>query len=68
LNAKLVDRKWFVTKVTIGHNHELSPRKARYFRCHKNLDLCTKRKLEIDARARISMNKIYNSLNVEVGV
>jgi hypothetical protein len=30
LNAKLVDTKWYVTRVTIGHNHELSPSKD----CH----------------------------------
>jgi len=57
LNAKLVDTKWYVTKVTIGHNHELSLGKARYFSCHKNLDPFTKRKLKIDDRAGISMNK-----------
>jgi hypothetical protein len=56
-----------VTTVTIGHNHELSPGKARYFRCHKKLDPRTKRKLEIDDRAGIRMNKIYNSLAVEAG-
>jgi hypothetical protein len=67
LNAKLVDTKWYVTMVTIGHNHELSPGKARYFRCQKNLDRRTKRKLEIDDRAGIRMNKIYNSLAVEAG-
>ncbi|XP_062173549.1 protein FAR-RED IMPAIRED RESPONSE 1-like [Alnus glutinosa] len=51
LNAKLVGTKW----------------QRRYFRCHKNLDPCTKRKLEIDDRAGIRMNKIYNSLAVEAG-
>jgi hypothetical protein len=67
LNAKLVDTKWYVTNVNIGHNHDLSPGKARYFRCHENLNPCLKRKLEIDDRAGIRMNKIYNSLVVEVG-
>jgi len=67
LNAKLVDTKWYVTCVTIAHNHALSPGKARYFRSHKILDPCTKRKLEINDRAGIRMNKIYNSLAVEAG-
>ncbi|XP_062147833.1 protein FAR-RED IMPAIRED RESPONSE 1-like [Alnus glutinosa] len=67
LNAKLVGTKWYVTNVNIGHNHDLSPGKARYFRCHKNLDPCTKRKLEIDDRVGIRMNKIYNSLAIEAG-
>jgi hypothetical protein len=40
---------------------------VRCFRCHKNLNHCTKRKLEIDDRARIRMNNIYNSLAVETG-
>jgi hypothetical protein len=59
MNAKLVDTKWYVTCVTIAHNHALSPGKARYFRSHKILDPCTKRKLEINDRAGIRMNKIY---------
>ncbi|XP_062166115.1 protein FAR1-RELATED SEQUENCE 4-like [Alnus glutinosa] len=58
---------WYVTNVNLGHNHDLSPGKARYIRCHKKLDLATKRKLDIDDRAGIRTNKIYNSLAVEAG-
>ncbi|XP_062152243.1 protein FAR-RED IMPAIRED RESPONSE 1-like [Alnus glutinosa] len=67
LNAKLVGTTWYVTNVNLCHNHDLSPGKARYFRCHKKLDPATKRKLDIDDRAGIRTNKIYNSLAVEAG-
>ncbi|XP_062172023.1 protein FAR-RED IMPAIRED RESPONSE 1-like [Alnus glutinosa] len=67
LNAKLVGTTWYVTKANLCHNHDLSPGKARYFRCHKKLDLATKRKLDIDDRVGIRTNKIYNSLAVEAG-
>jgi len=67
LNATLVDTSWYVTNVNLGHNHDLSPGKARYFRCNKKLDPATKRKLDIDDRAGIRTNKIYNALAVEAG-
>ncbi|XP_062163714.1 protein FAR-RED IMPAIRED RESPONSE 1-like [Alnus glutinosa] len=53
LNAALVDTSWYVTNVNLGHNHDLSPGKARYFRCNKKLDPATKRKFDIDDRAGI---------------
>ncbi|XP_062173728.1 protein FAR-RED IMPAIRED RESPONSE 1-like [Alnus glutinosa] len=67
LNATLVDTSWYVTNVNLGHNHDLSPGKARYIRCNKKLDPATKRKLDIDDRAGIRTNKIYNALAVEAG-
>jgi hypothetical protein len=67
LNAMLVGTMWYVTNVNLGHNHDLSPGKARYFRCNKRLDPATKRKLDIDDGAGILTNKIYNSLAFEVG-
>jgi hypothetical protein len=67
LNTTLVGTSWYVTNVNLGHNHDLSPGKARYFRCNKMLDPATKRKLDIDDRAGIRTNKIYNSLAVEAG-
>jgi len=67
LNATLVDTMWYVTNVNLWHNHDLSPGKARYFRCNKKLDPAMKRKLDIDDRAGIRTNKIYNSLAVEAG-
>jgi hypothetical protein len=66
-NAKLVDTKWCVTSVHYEHNHLLSPRKVRFFRCNKDLDPVAKSKLEINDRAGIRMNKNYNSLAVEAG-
>ncbi|XP_062155261.1 protein FAR1-RELATED SEQUENCE 5-like [Alnus glutinosa] len=67
LNARLVNTKWYATNVSAKHNHDLSPGKARYFRCNKNLDSTAKRKLLINDRAGISMSKSYNSLIVEAG-
>ncbi|XP_062170384.1 protein FAR-RED IMPAIRED RESPONSE 1-like [Alnus glutinosa] len=49
------------------HNHDLSPGKARYFRCNKKLNPATKKKLDINDRAGICTNKIYNSLADEAG-
>jgi len=67
LNATLVGATWYVINVNLGHNHDLSPGKARYFQCNKRLDPATKRKLDIDDRPGIHMNKIYNSLAIEAG-
>jgi hypothetical protein len=50
LNAKSVESKWCVTSVCIDHNHGLSLREARY------LDSTTKRKLEVNDRAGISLS------------
>jgi hypothetical protein len=61
----LVGTMWYVTNVNLGHNHNLSPGKARYFLCNKKLDPATKRKLDIDDKAGIRTNKIYKSLAVE---
>jgi len=67
LNATLVGAMWYVTNVNLWHNHDLSPGKARYFQCNKRLDPATKRKLDIDDRPGIRMNKIYNSLAIDSG-
>ncbi|XP_059446335.1 protein FAR-RED IMPAIRED RESPONSE 1-like [Corylus avellana] len=64
-NAKLVNTKWCVTSARVEHNHHLSPRQVRLFRCNKNLDLVAKSKLEINDKARIRINKNYNSLAIE---
>jgi hypothetical protein len=65
LSAILVDTMWYVTNVNLGHNHDLSPGKARYIRCHKKLNHATKRTLDIDDKAGFRINKIYNSLAIE---
>jgi hypothetical protein len=54
-----------VTSISTNRNHTLNTRKARYFRCGRNLDLVIKGKLEINDRAETSMSKNYNSLAVE---
>ena len=65
LNAKLVDTKWYVTSVSTNHNHALSSEKARFHRCHKNLDSYAKKKLLLNDDAGISMSKNFNSLAIE---
>ena len=61
LNAKSVESKWLVTNVSIEHNHGLSPSKARYFKCYRNLDSITKRKLKVNDRAGIPLSKNFDS-------
>jgi hypothetical protein len=67
LNAKLVDTKWYVTSVSIDHNHALSSGKARFHRCHKNLDYYAKKKLLLNDDSGISMSKNFNSLVIKAG-
>ena len=67
LNAKLFDTKWYVTGVSTNHNHALSPKRARFHKCHKNLDSFAKKKLLLNDDAGISMSKNFNSLAIEVG-
>ena len=57
LNAKLIDTKWYMTNVSTNHNHALSPKKARFHKCHKNLDSFAKKKLLLNDDAGISMSK-----------
>ncbi|KAG6721750.1 hypothetical protein I3842_03G127200 [Carya illinoinensis] len=39
VNARLVNGEWVVTSVELVHNHSIvSPKKARFFRSHKNFD------------------------------
>jgi len=52
-NARLVDTNWYVTSVSVKHNHDLSLGKARYFRCNKNLFSTAKRKLLINDQISI---------------
>jgi hypothetical protein len=59
-----VDGTWFLTKVVIEHNHQLSPGKARFFRCNKIINDVAKRRLELNDRADICTK---NSLVVEMG-
>jgi hypothetical protein len=56
-----------VISVCIDHNYGLSPSKARYLKCYRNLDSMTKRKLEINDRSEIPLSKNFDSLVVEAG-
>ncbi|PNX99877.1 protein FAR1-related sequence 6-like, partial [Trifolium pratense] len=54
-----------VSSVILEHNHELSPTKARYFRCNKNLGSHIKRRLELNDQAGINVSRNFRSLVVE---
>jgi hypothetical protein len=58
------DGKFYLSMVILDHNHTLSPHKSRIFRCNKRLDFHTKRRLELNDRAGIRVNKNFNSLVV----
>ncbi|KAF8395643.1 hypothetical protein HHK36_019593 [Tetracentron sinense] len=68
LRVKLTDyKKWRVTEVNIEHNHQVTPRKARFYKSHKHLDAGSKRRLELNNEAGIRFNKSYHSLVVDAG-
>ncbi|XP_042423533.1 protein FAR-RED IMPAIRED RESPONSE 1-like [Zingiber officinale] len=56
-----------ITSIQLEHNHALSPRKSRHFRCNKVLDSQTKRKLELNDQAGITLSKSFHSFIVEAG-
>jgi hypothetical protein len=58
------DGKFQVSKVILDHNHTLSPLKSRLFRCNKRMDFNVKRRLLLNDRAGIRVNKNFNSLVV----
>ncbi|XP_042450660.1 protein FAR1-RELATED SEQUENCE 6-like [Zingiber officinale] len=61
------DGNFVITSVDLEHNHLLSPGKSRQFRCNKVLDSSTKRKLELNDQAGITLSKSFHSCVVEVG-
>ncbi|XP_040243425.1 protein FAR1-RELATED SEQUENCE 6 isoform X4 [Aegilops tauschii subsp. strangulata] len=56
-----------ITTVTLEHNHPISPSKARFLRCHKKVDLHSKRRLELNDQAGACMNKNFGSPVMEAG-
>ncbi|KAA8541383.1 hypothetical protein F0562_025347 [Nyssa sinensis] len=58
---------WQVNSLSLDHNHELSPGKARFYRCNRVMRPYVKRKLEMNDKAGIRMNKSYNACVVEAG-
>ncbi|KAG6511007.1 hypothetical protein ZIOFF_029056 [Zingiber officinale] len=61
------DGNFVITSVDLEHNHLLSPGKSRHFRCNKVLDSSTKRKLELNDQAGITLSKSFHSCVVEAG-
>ncbi|XP_042460360.1 protein FAR1-RELATED SEQUENCE 6-like [Zingiber officinale] len=61
------DELCVITSIQLEHNHALSPRKSRHFRCNKVLDSQTKRKLELNDQAGITLSKSFQSFVVEAG-
>jgi hypothetical protein len=56
--------KFQLSKVILDHNHTLSPLKSRLFRCNKKMDFHVKRRLLLNDRAGIRVNKNFNSFVV----
>ncbi|KAF5472737.1 hypothetical protein F2P56_009430, partial [Juglans regia] len=67
INALKVDGKFRLTTVNNTHNHDLSPNKARFFRCNREVSDSVKRVLDINDMAGIRMNKSFGSLVVGAG-
>jgi hypothetical protein len=60
-----LDGRVTISSVILEHNHDLSPTKARYFRCNKNLGPYMKRRLELNDQAEINVSRNFRSLVVE---
>ncbi|XP_040996090.1 protein FAR-RED IMPAIRED RESPONSE 1-like [Juglans microcarpa x Juglans regia] len=67
INALKVDGNFRLTTVNNTHNHDLSPNKARFFRCNREVSDSVKRVLDINDMAGIRMNKSFGSLVVGPG-
>uniref|UniRef100_J3LBW7 Protein FAR1-RELATED SEQUENCE n=1 Tax=Oryza brachyantha TaxID=4533 RepID=J3LBW7_ORYBR len=66
VNFYLHDEKFCISTLTLDHNHAVSP-SARHLRCHKELDLQAKRRLELNDQAGIRINKDFSSLVMQAG-
>ncbi|XP_057493205.1 protein FAR-RED IMPAIRED RESPONSE 1-like [Actinidia eriantha] len=68
-HIRIVNRngKFNLNRVVLNHNHEQSPRKARYFKSNRVLDEHVKRRLELNDKAGIKMHKTYELLQIEAG-
>ncbi|KAI5333681.1 hypothetical protein L3X38_023813 [Prunus dulcis] len=60
-----LDGSWKVNLVKLDHNHGLNLDNARYFRMNRAISSYMKRKIEANDRARIRVNKNYNSMVVK---
>uniref|UniRef100_A0A5B7A3Y2 Protein FAR1-RELATED SEQUENCE n=1 Tax=Davidia involucrata TaxID=16924 RepID=A0A5B7A3Y2_DAVIN len=62
------DGTWQVNSLEKEHNHELSPGKTQFFRCNRLMKPYVRRKLEMNDRVDIRIDKSYNACVVEAGV
>ncbi|XP_040996159.1 protein FAR1-RELATED SEQUENCE 6-like [Juglans microcarpa x Juglans regia] len=67
INALKVERKMRLTTVHNTHNHSLSPKKSRFFRCNREVSETVKRVLDTINLAGIWLNKIFRSLIIGAG-
>ncbi|KAF5477025.1 hypothetical protein F2P56_003704 [Juglans regia] len=67
INALKSDGKLRLTTVHNIHNHGLSPKKARFFRCNREVSDAVKRVLDTNDMAGVRMNKSFGSLVVGAG-
>ncbi|XP_059431570.1 protein FAR1-RELATED SEQUENCE 5-like [Corylus avellana] len=51
------DGTWYLSKVVLEHNHHVSPRKARFLRCFKNINDIAKIRLDLNDRSGMRLNK-----------
>ncbi|KAF5454271.1 hypothetical protein F2P56_023948, partial [Juglans regia] len=67
INALKVEGKMRLLTVHNTHNHDLSPKKSRFFRCNREVSETVKRVLDTNDLAGIRMNKSFGSLVVGAG-
>ncbi|XP_042971413.1 protein FAR1-RELATED SEQUENCE 5-like [Carya illinoinensis] len=67
INALNYDGKLRLTTVHNVHNHGLSPKKSRFFRCNREVSDAVKRVLDTNDQAGVRLNKSFGSLVVGAG-
>ncbi|KAF5450072.1 hypothetical protein F2P56_030451 [Juglans regia] len=67
MNVLLKNRKLCVTSIFNTHNHVLSSRKSRFFRCNREVSESDKRILDTNDEADIQMNKSFQALVTDAG-
>ncbi|KAI9182833.1 hypothetical protein LWI28_029270 [Acer negundo] len=67
INALRCDEKLRLTMVHNIHNHGLSPKKSRFFRCNREVSNAVKRVLDTNDMAGVRMNKSFGYLVVDAG-
>ncbi|KAK1549498.1 hypothetical protein Q3G72_002972 [Acer saccharum] len=64
INALRSDGKLRLTTVHNIHNHDLSPKKSRFFQCNREVSDAVKRVLDTNDMAGVQMNKSFGSFVV----